>query len=138
MAVVRHPENIMASPVTADNPVNAIVLSGGSAFGLAAADGVMKYLEERGQGYPTGFANVPFGLPVLYLRSWTGRCGSKTGCQYGGMKHAEMQNNGKERGIDIRKRVLRQYWSRKRSNCRGDLWHGAGAKRRESVSMQCH
>ena len=52
-------ETPLASPVTADNPVNAIVLSGGSAFGLAAADGVMKYLEERGQGYPTGFANVP-------------------------------------------------------------------------------
>lgn len=52
-------ETPLASPFTADNPVNAIVLSGGSAYGLAAGDGVMRYLEERGIGYPTGFANVP-------------------------------------------------------------------------------
>ena len=37
-------ETPLASPLTADNPVHAIVLSGGSAFGLAAGDGVMRYL----------------------------------------------------------------------------------------------
>ncbi len=52
-------ETPLALPVTADNLVNAIVLSGGSAFGLAASDGVMRYLEERGIGYETGFAKVP-------------------------------------------------------------------------------
>ena len=52
-------ETPLASPLTADNPVNAIVLSGGSAFGLAAGDGVMRYLEERGIGYETGYAKVP-------------------------------------------------------------------------------
>lgn len=49
----------LCSPMTADNPVNAIVLSGGSAYGLAAAGGVMRYLEEHGIGYETGFAKVP-------------------------------------------------------------------------------
>lgn len=39
--------------------VDAIVLAGGSAFGLAAADGVMDYLAERGQGYPTTGGPVP-------------------------------------------------------------------------------
>lgn len=52
-------ETPLASPVTADNPVNAIVLSGGSAFGLAAGDGVVRYLEKHGMGYDTGFAKVP-------------------------------------------------------------------------------
>ncbi len=52
-------ETHLADPTTADNPVNAIMLAGGSAFGLAAADGVMRYLEERGMGYDTGFAAVP-------------------------------------------------------------------------------
>ena len=52
-------ETPLTSPITADNPLNAIVLSGGSAFGLAASDGVMSYLEERGIGYETGFAKVP-------------------------------------------------------------------------------
>ena len=33
--------------------VDAVVLAGGSAFGLAAADGVMRFLAERGQGFPT-------------------------------------------------------------------------------------
>lgn len=52
-------ETPLTSPLTADNPLNAIVLSGGSAFGLAASDGVMHYLEEHGIGYDTGFAKIP-------------------------------------------------------------------------------
>ncbi len=39
--------------------VNAILLTGGSAFGLDAAAGVMSWLEERGLGFDTGFARVP-------------------------------------------------------------------------------
>ena len=34
--------------------VHAVVLAGGSAYGLAAADGVMRYLRERGSGFPVG------------------------------------------------------------------------------------
>ncbi|KKK57714.1 hypothetical protein LCGC14_3051690, partial [marine sediment metagenome] len=47
------------------NPANlvaqahAVYLSGGSAFGLDGAAGVMKYLEERGVGFDTGVAVVP-------------------------------------------------------------------------------
>lgn len=39
--------------------VHAIVLSGGSAFGLEASTGVMKYLEEEGIGFNVGVARVP-------------------------------------------------------------------------------
>ncbi|MFN3763676.1 MAG: P1 family peptidase, partial [Anaerolineae bacterium] len=39
--------------------VHAVLLTGGSAFGLAAADGVVRYLEERGVGFDTGVAKVP-------------------------------------------------------------------------------
>lgn len=39
--------------------INAVVLSGGSAFGLDAASGVMEYLEEIGVGFDTGFSKVP-------------------------------------------------------------------------------
>lgn len=52
-------ETPLTSPVTADNPINAIVLSGGSAYGLAAADGVMRCLEDHGIGFETGYARVP-------------------------------------------------------------------------------
>lgn len=49
----------LTDSMTADNPINAIVLSGGSAYGLAASDGVMRCLEEHGIGYDTGYAKVP-------------------------------------------------------------------------------
>ncbi len=38
---------------------DAIVLTGGSAFGLATADGVMRYLSEQGRGIPTSAIPVP-------------------------------------------------------------------------------
>jgi L-aminopeptidase/D-esterase-like protein len=38
---------------------DAILLTGGSAHGLAAADGVMQYLRERGRGFPTSAGHVP-------------------------------------------------------------------------------
>jgi L-aminopeptidase/D-esterase-like protein len=39
--------------------VTAVVLAGGSAFGLAAADGAVRWLEERGRGYRTAGGLVP-------------------------------------------------------------------------------
>jgi L-aminopeptidase/D-esterase-like protein len=50
--------DLLASDNTVQN-VNAIVLSGGSAFGLATQPGVMKYLAERKIGYRTGSGPVP-------------------------------------------------------------------------------
>ncbi len=38
---------------------HAVLMTGGSAFGLGAADGVMRWLEERGRGYPTPGGLVP-------------------------------------------------------------------------------
>ena len=46
--------------------VHAIFLSGGSAFGLDGAGGVMKYLEEKKVGYKTGAAFVPI-VPAAIL-----------------------------------------------------------------------
>jgi L-aminopeptidase/D-esterase-like protein len=47
--------------------VHAILLAGGSAFGLDAAAGVMRYLEERGAGFPTPAGPVPIvSAAVLY------------------------------------------------------------------------
>lgn len=52
-------ETELLHPMKAMNQVNAILLTGGSAFGLAAADGVMKYLSERNVGYETPWIRVP-------------------------------------------------------------------------------
>jgi len=46
--------------------IHAIFLSGGSAFGLAAADGVVAWLAERGVGFPTGVRPVPI-VPAAIL-----------------------------------------------------------------------
>ncbi|WP_436520361.1 P1 family peptidase [Actinoplanes sp. HUAS TT8] len=46
-------------PVRMVDRVDAVVLSGGSAFGLAAGDGVMRLLRERDLGFPTVFGPVP-------------------------------------------------------------------------------
>lgn len=46
--------------------VNAILLTGGSAFGLGAADGVMRWLREHNQGFPTGSIPVPI-VPAAVL-----------------------------------------------------------------------
>jgi len=74
--VVRFPEGTVASgeirggaPATREfgllapsalvQGVDAVVLSGGSAFGLAAADGVMRWCEENEVGFPTATGPVP-------------------------------------------------------------------------------
>jgi len=46
--------------------VHAVLLTGGSAFGLAAAEGVVGFLEERGVGFDAGVARVPI-VPAAVL-----------------------------------------------------------------------
>jgi L-aminopeptidase/D-esterase-like protein len=53
------PENLVEK-------VHGIVLAGGSAFGLAAADGVMRWLHEHGYGFDAGVARVPI-VPAAVL-----------------------------------------------------------------------
>jgi L-aminopeptidase/D-esterase-like protein len=52
-------ETDLLDPVNSVERVHAVVLSGGSAFGLDAATGVMRRLEERGVGFPVGDVRVP-------------------------------------------------------------------------------
>jgi L-aminopeptidase/D-esterase-like protein len=60
-------ESDLLSPATSTDGPQAVVLTGGSAFGLAAADGVVGWLREQGLGYPTPVAAVPLvSAAVLY------------------------------------------------------------------------
>lgn len=52
-------ESELLKPLAAAQVIHAIVLAGGSAFGLDAAGGVMRYLEERGIGFDVGVTKVP-------------------------------------------------------------------------------
>lgn len=56
-------ETDLLDPLNTVRTVNAIFLSGGSAYGLGATHyGVMRYLEERGEGYPVGRGRV---VPIV-------------------------------------------------------------------------
>src|SRR5258708_36392034 len=52
-------ETDLLEPGNLVDRVHAIVLTGGSVFGLDSACGVVRFLEERGIGYETGVARVP-------------------------------------------------------------------------------
>ncbi len=56
----------LLSPYAMVEKVHAIVLSGGSAFGLDAATGAVRYLEEKGIGFDVGVAKVPI-VPAAIL-----------------------------------------------------------------------
>ncbi len=64
-------ETDLLDPVNAVQRIHAVVIGGGSAFGLDAASGVMRWLEEKGRGVEVGPVRVPlvcaavlFDLPV--------------------------------------------------------------------------
>jgi L-aminopeptidase/D-esterase-like protein len=59
-------ETDLLDPVNLVEKVHAVVLAGGSAFGLDAASGVMRYLDEQGIGFDTGAGKVPI-VPAAIL-----------------------------------------------------------------------
>ena len=59
-------ETDLLQPQNSVEHVHAVLLAGGSAYGLAAADGVMRYLEEQGIGFPVGNVVVPI-VPAAIL-----------------------------------------------------------------------
>lgn len=76
-------ETDLLDPVNSVQQVHAVVLSGGSAFGLDAATGVVRYLEEKGIGFPVGIGRVPI-VPAAILfdlgvGDWTIRPDAKAG-----------------------------------------------------------
>jgi L-aminopeptidase/D-esterase-like protein len=59
-------ETDLLNPTNMVDKVHAIMLAGGSAFGLEAATGVVRWLEEKGIGFPAGPARVPI-VPAAIL-----------------------------------------------------------------------
>ena len=65
-------ESELLKPMAAADRIHAILLSGGSAYGLDAAGGVMRYLEEKDIGFDVGVADahtrpdaaMTYGLPA--------------------------------------------------------------------------
>lgn len=60
-------ETDLLDPLNLVDKVNAVVLSGGSAYGIDAAQGVVRYLEERNIGWPVGASGVVPIVPAAIL-----------------------------------------------------------------------
>lgn len=114
-------ETDLLRPMHLVEHVHAVLLSGGSAYGLSAADGVMRYLEERGIGYPAmpgvvvpivpaailfdlgiGSSSVRPGTDAGYTACQNassdpvpqGSVGAGTGCRVGGLLGNELATKG--------------------------------------------
>jgi L-aminopeptidase/D-esterase-like protein len=76
-------ETDLLDPVASVQQVHAVLLAGGSAFGLEAATGVVRYLEEKGVGFPVSVGKVPIvPAAILYdlaIGDWRIRPDAKAG-----------------------------------------------------------
>lgn len=67
-------ETDLLKPEKMIDRIHAVVLAGGSAFGLEAASGVMKYLEEQGTGFDVGVTKVPIVTSAVIFDLNLGNC----------------------------------------------------------------
>ncbi len=65
-------ETDLLRPENTVQQVHAVLLTGGSAFGLDAAGGVMRWLDERGHGLAVGPARVPIVPAAVLFDLWLG------------------------------------------------------------------
>jgi L-aminopeptidase/D-esterase-like protein len=72
-------ETDVIGPLAGTAEVTAVMLSGGSAYGLAAADGAMRWLEERGRGYVTPAGLVPIVPAAVIYDLAEGDAGRRPG-----------------------------------------------------------
>lgn len=106
-------ETDLLDPSNSVQQVNAILLSGGSAYGLAAADGVMRWLEEHGHGIAMGGPDhvvpivpgaVIFDLPV---GDWSIRPTSEFGYRAAAAAGVDFETGSVGAGVGARAGVLK-------------------------------
>jgi L-aminopeptidase/D-esterase-like protein len=76
-------ETDLLNPLNLVEKVHAVLLAGGSAFGLDAAGGVMRYLEEQGIGFDTGVAKVPIVPAAILFDLTVGRADRRPDAEMG-------------------------------------------------------
>jgi L-aminopeptidase/D-esterase-like protein len=103
-------ETDLLNPVNLVQQVDAIVLAGGSAYGLAAADGVMLWLEQHGRGIDVGVGRVPivpgaviFDLPFLRADVRPGADAGYAACQAASAGPVAQGNIGAGAGATVGK-----------------------------------
>jgi L-aminopeptidase/D-esterase-like protein len=111
-------ETDLLNPVNTVQQVQAVVLSGGSAYGLDTASGVMRYLEGQGKGFPIGRAGVVPIVPAAILMDlgvggdFKIRPNADSGfaaCQAASTKPVEQGNVGAGAGATIGKMFGNQF-----------------------------
>jgi L-aminopeptidase/D-esterase-like protein len=90
-------ETDVFNPLNLVETADAVVLSGGSAFGLDAATGAMKWLREQGRGVPTGYLNVPI-VPAAVIFDLPLSKGALTPDQEDGYRACASAGKNSERG----------------------------------------
>lgn len=103
-------ETDLLGPMRLVERVHGVLLTGGSAFGLAAADGVMRYLGEKGSGFDTGVTRVPlvpaavvFDLHLSGGRAYPDAEMGYHACLQSSDKHVEEGNIGVGAGCSVGK-----------------------------------
>lgn len=83
-------ESDLLSPATSTDGPQALLLTGGSAFGLGAADGVVDWMAGRGMGHPTIAGPVPLVSAAVIFdlgfgrRVWPGPADARAACEVAG------------------------------------------------------
>jgi len=105
-------ETDLLRPENTVQQVHAVLLTGGSAFGLDAAGGVMRWLDERGHGVVVGPARVPIVPAAVLFDLWLGdpriRPGADTGyaaCMAASTAPPAQGNAGAGLGATVGKRL---------------------------------
>lgn len=91
-------ETDLLRPMNLVERVHAVLLSGGSAFGLAAADGVMSYLEERNVGLAVDAGVVPIVPAAILFDLWLGDYKVRPGPREGYQACTASSDSGVEEG----------------------------------------
>ncbi len=91
-------ETDLLKPVNLVEQVHAVLLTGGSAFGLDAAGGVMRFLEEQGIGFNVGVARVPIVPAAVIFDLALGRADRRPDSEMGHRAAASASRRPVEEG----------------------------------------
>lgn len=111
-------ESDLLSPASNAPGVQAVLFTGGSAFGLAAADGVVAHLEQRGLGYATPAAVVPLVSAAVVYDLLLGSSHARPGPQDGlaacaaAARHFERGSVGAGTGCTVGKLLGAEAWTK--------------------------
>lgn len=111
-------ESELLSPAANAPGVQAVCFAGGSAFGLAASDGVVNWLEERGVGYDTPAGIVPlvagaivYDLPLGDPKARPGPDAGRAACEAAG-REVERGSVGAGTGTSVGKILGHEAWTK--------------------------